>query len=290
MNPIDRIRNPLLRAVAREWLAALSAYCMLIAPFGCEFSSSLVDDLAGADEVLTNASTGLFLSDDDANGILLAGRGDSGDAFFVFGTRDAGGGLAQVDAISVQAADGGESFISFESGRPIHAQAADGSYAHVTYTEIGTTRLTALVDLFDAASGATESHAVEIDLEQAAQAVADQVEALTGQSLPVTKNPAKSVSKADARSVRITIFSPLFVLLVVPFIAVMALTTLILGQVLVALVSAVVVLLEATVVAIFAPLFVAARVLSRVVLRTFRTSLHVVFDALPVLPVVIIRT
>lgn len=290
MNPIDRIRNPLLRGIAREWLVALCAYALLVAPVGCEFSSSLLNDVTGGDEPLSTASTGLFISDDAADGLLLAGRGDSGDAFFVFGARDASGRLAEVDAISVRAADGGESFITFESGRPVHAQAADGSYAHVTYTEISSTRLTGVVDLFDASSGAAESHVVQVDLEQAAQTIADQVEALTGLELPVTKAPAESRSKADGRSVRITIFSPLFALMVVPFIAVMALTTLILGQVLLALVSVVVVLVEATVVAIFAPLFVAARVLSRVVARTFRTSLHVVFDVLPVLPVVIIRT
>jgi hypothetical protein len=276
------------RTIGREWFCMLTCYSLLIAPFGCQLLNGGLDDgLVGG--VGATSDVGLFINEDTNDPLLMAGRNASGDAFFVFGTRDESGNLEEIESILVWTADGEESFIAFESGRPVHVRGANGSYAHISYNEVSPQQLTASVELYDAATGATTSYAVDIDLEQTAAQVAEAVRAATGQDLPTTTLVGGEVVAKDGRQrVRITIFSPLFAVFVLPLVATVGLMTIILGQVLVAVYTLVAATVELVLLVAFSPLFLIAEILSDVVFRVELVPLWMTFDFLPPPPIVIV--
>lgn len=276
-----------MRCIAREWLVALCAYSLLIAPFGCQLQRSLLDDDGLAGELSTR-SAGLFINDDLDSPLLIAGRNNAGDAFFVYGTRDADGNLAEIESIVVRTADGEESFVTFESGRPVYAQGPDGSYVHITYQEVSPSRLTATAELYNAQTEAKESYTVDIDLAQTAQQIARLVEEATGQELKTTTLAARSLDKDDLRSLRITIFSPLFTLFVVPLVAAVTVMTVILGQVLVLVYKTVVVAIQAVLLAVFSPLFLVASLLSETIVRIEFVPFSDLFITIPPPPIIIL--
>ena len=100
----------LIHSQSGRWLAALCGYALIVSPFGCEFQS-LLTDTTGGDEVLTTATTGLFINYSTSDSLLIAGRASSGDSYFVHGTRDSDGNLVEIQSIFVRQADGGESFV-----------------------------------------------------------------------------------------------------------------------------------------------------------------------------------
>lgn len=268
---------------AGEWLVALCCYALLVAPFGCEFQSSLLDD--GSDDLdgLTTSSPGLFIGDDDGP-LLMAGRGDSGDAFFVFGTRDALGNPQEIESILIEQTDGGRSFITFESGRPVHAEGPDGSFVNIVYTEIGQTRLSATVEVYDAGSDSTEQHDITIDLEQTAAQISALIAQTTGRDLEVVELPEDDAAKSVQRSARIRIFSPLFVAFVVPLWALVTVTTVIIGQVVVAIFELVAVAVQTALLIILSPLILISELLNDVVIRVHFVGFGRVFDRLPHAP------
>ena len=278
----------LLRQIAWDWLAGLACFALLIAPLGCQLQTGTFDlsGLLGSNGS-TAAGAGLFINEGDGP-LLIAGRADAG-AFFVFGTRDAGGNPAEIESILVQAADGSESFVAFESGRPVHIQGPDGSYAHIQYDEVSTSRLAATVELFDAAAQSTETYTAQIDLQQTAEQIADLVRDATGVELKTTTLRALSGEKSGQREVRITIFSPLFALFVIPLAAVIAATTVILGQVLVLMLEAVVATREVVLLAVFSPLFLIAELFNQAAIRIEFLPLSAVFEVLPNGPIITVR-
>lgn len=275
----------------REWLVALSAYALLVAPFGCQVQNLLLNTTDSSDGAtgLTTSSSGLFLNSDPNDPLLASGRDVRGDAFFVFGTRDTQGGLADIDSILVQSSDGRSSFIAFEQGRPVHAEGPDGSYAHITYEELAATRLLATLELYDAETKEKSQYQIDVDLERTAQQVADLVQSVTGQRLTSPAVTAgTSLTKSDGRSVRITIFSPLFALLVIPLVLAVQLTIIILGQMLAAVFAVVALVLQATLLAVFFPLFLIGDILNSVLVRIEFIPLLDVFDLLPRPPVIVL--
>lgn len=304
-----------LRAAGREWFIALTCYSLVITPFGCQLQSAApLDDRLGSGGAggTSSAAAGLFIESDWAAAHLLGGRSAEGDSFFVYGTRNAQGNLEEVESILVRTADGQESFLAFESGRPVHAQGPDGSYVHVTYGEISAERVTATVELYNAATGEKQFHPVEIDLRRTAEQVAELVRSITGQELrTVSQEEAQAAAGAAARSlnaggeepgpparslgklsgqeqVRITIFSPLFSFFVVPLVALVALTTVILGQILVALYAVVAAAVQAVLLVAFTPLFLIAELLGRAVVRIELVPLVRIFAHIPPPPVVLL--
>jgi len=220
---------------------------------------------------------------------LVAGWNANGDAFFVFGTRADDGALEEIESILVRMADGEESFIAFESGRPVHVQGPDGSYVHITYEEVSPQRLAANVELYNAATAEKSAYTADIDLEQTAAEIAELVRAATGQELETTALVGgEAVDKDGRQRVRITIFSPLYAAFVLPLLAAVGLMTIILGQVLVAVYVLVAATLELVLLAVFLPLFLMAEILSDVVFRVELVPLSLIFDFLPPPPIVIV--
>ncbi len=303
------------RAAAREWFVALVCYSLVIAPFGCRLPSfAPLDDLPGsANPGGTGEPTaGLFIESDFTTSHLLGGRNAGGDSFFVYGTRDSQGNLQEIQSILIRTADGQETFLAFESGRPVHARGPDGSYVHVTYSEISLDRLKAAAELYNAATGEKQIYPVEIDLRQTATQVAELVHSITGRELEVlTEDQARAGAGGTTRRldapagenghltcypeklsglerVRITIFSPLFGIFVLPLVALVALTSVILGQILVAMYAVVAVTVQAVLLMVFAPLFLIGELLGRAIVRIELVPLAAIFDRIPPPPIVLL--
>ena len=281
--------------IGREWFWMLACYSVIIAPFGCELrtaglGSGLGSDLG--DDVTPALETGLFINEDLTNPLLIAGQNAVGDAFFVFGTRDENGNLEEIESILVRTVAGEESFVTFESGRPVHAQGADGSYAHISYEEVSAERLAANVELYDANTAEKSTYTADIDLEQTAAQIAELVRVATGQNLETTTLTGdEMVVKDGTERVRITFFNPLYYAFVLPLVAAVAVMTVILGQILVVvyeIVALVSLAIEAVLLAALSPLFLIAGILGDVVFHVELLPLSLIFDLLPPEPIVII--
>lgn len=270
-----------LGSIAREWLAALACYSLLIAPFGCQLVGGGPDlgDVPGV-----GPDAGLFIHDDFSDPLLVAGRNDDGDAFFVYGTRNSDGGLEEVEAIVVEQAGGERSFIAFESGRPVHVEGPNGSFVHITYTEVSAERLVARVEFFNAVDEVTQTFPVEIDLRAVLQAIVSQVERVTGRELPITQVEEDITGGGKIRhaeQVRVTVFSPLFAIFVVPVVAIVALTQLILGQVLLAIVDGLTLAVRNVLFHALAPLFIVAALLNVSITRVQLVGIGTIFESVP---------
>lgn len=280
------------RSHARDWVAGFAMLSIILAPLhGCAGLDSIVGDIVDnvAGEVkLDKESTGLFLKSSASSGLLAAARGPDGEQFFAFGTTDANG-EADIESLVAVDKDGGTSFVSFESGRPVHAQSADSSYAHATYDEVTATRLVGSIELYDASTGEKSFTPFDVDLTESATSVADDVEGATGQPIEVTDVPtAKTLKDAAVSQLRVTVFSPLFAVLVVPLVAVVAVMTVVFGQILVILLASVIAAVATVVVAVFLPLFIISELLAAVILTIYRVDFDLVFDVLPDPPVIIL--
>jgi len=269
------------RRLAREWLVALVSYALLVAPFGCQFTTDLGG--GGGSDDLTPTSAGLFVNSNVLSPVLVAGRNTAGDAFFVYGTRELGGGIREIESIRVRTAGGQESLIVFESGRPVYAEGPDGSYVRITYDEVSAERLTGSAKVYDASTGQTQTFAVNVDLRETAAQVAEAVASLTGQTLEVPELPTDS-GKAPAAALRINIDSSLFSLLVAPVVLVVELCVVVMGQVMAAMFVAVAAVTKAAILAAFSPLFLVAALLGEVMVRIEYVPLLDVFVELPEAP------
>ena len=271
----------LCRRLAREWLVALLAYALLVAPFGCQLAADLEGNVGG--DQLTTASAGLFVNSAALSPLLAAGRNAAGDAFFVYGTRTLDGGIREIESLRVRTAAGEESFIVFDQGRPAYAQGPDGSYVRITYDEVSAERLTGSAKVYDAATGQTQTFSVNVDLRATAAQVAETVTTLTGQTLAVPDLPTQT-GKALSAALRINIDSSLFALLVVPVVLAVDLCVVVMGQVMAAMFVAVAAVTKAAILAAFSPLFLVAALLGEVLVRVEYVPLWEVFTELPEAP------
>src|SRR5262245_50766680 len=97
-----------LLASAREWLAGLTALSIIVAPMaGCPGGADLCGNgNGGKDDQLTNKSSGFFINDDNASNLLVAGRNDNGDGFFIYGSRNSQGRIGEIESIVLRTQDG----------------------------------------------------------------------------------------------------------------------------------------------------------------------------------------
>ncbi|MCK4343583.1 MAG: hypothetical protein KAY37_17865 [Phycisphaerae bacterium] len=286
----------LLRRLGREWLVALASYALLIAPFGCEFEAQLLDldfllpgssGASGTNGGLTTSSAGFFVNEDTSSSLLVAGRNSDGDAFFVYGTRTTDGGIHSVESILVKTADGAESYIVFEEGRPVLLKGPDGSYVRLDYTETSEVRLAADVTVYDATAGTTETTEVEIDIAQiqagllaAAGVGAEIIEDLTGQQVGVPESPEGAGAKWQHRAIS----TWLLAIAVVPLVVVSQFALAIMGQVMQAVFVSVTAALQSAVVTAFTPLIVFSSLLGDTLIRVEAIPLFEVFIELPSRP------
>ncbi len=284
----------LVRQIGREWLVAVLAYALLVAPFGCQWEAELgnlfpdvTDGTTAGDDKPT---TGLFLNEGVTDGLVAGARNAQGDAFFIYGTRDDDGALAEVDSIVVRTADGDESFITFASGRPIHLEGADGSYVHLSYTLVTDDRVTADVVVYDATRDTTEETTVDIDLAQiradllaAANEAATTLANLTGQTVEVPVAPGSDTAKGRDRA------GLLSSLVFVPLVLVGQFTMALMSKVMVSVFAAVTAAMQAAVIAAFAPLFLFTGMLGEVSVRVESLPLLDIFIELPDPPTISIE-
>jgi hypothetical protein len=254
----------------------LASYALLVAPFGCEFQADLIGD------DLNTQSAGLFLNPDTSDPLIVAGRNAAGDSFFVYGTRQSNGAIGEVDSILIRTAAGQESVIAFQLGRPVYVEAPNSSFVRITYTEVSAQRLTATVEVHDAASGGTETVEADVDLQKTAAQVAQAVENLTGVSVVLPEVPLGGTGKWQQRAI-----NPLLLTLaVVPMIAMSELLVVVMGQVMQVVYAAVSAALKGAVALIFAPVFLFSALLSEVTVQVESVPLLDVFIELPPAPVI----
>lgn len=264
----------------RDLLTVAVTAVLLIGPAGCRLQSVGGSDGFSPGDLTSLA--GFYIDSDARDGAILAARNDAGDSFFVFGTRDVDGAIEQVEQILVRTADGQESFIAFDSGRPIFAQGPDGSYLNVLYDQVEPTRLMARVELFNAADRSVQTFPVEIDLQQAASAIAQRIRELTGRDVPVTEVTDSGVaSKSGPAQVRVTIFSPLFAAVVVPFVLLVNAMTVIVGQILSVLSAIVTTVVYSVLLVVLTPFFAITQLLSDAIVRIQLVPLGDVFSTIP---------
>lgn len=208
---------------ARESFIALLSTAILVAPFGCQLDqlSSLLNNNNGS--TLGTSSAGIFVNPDVSSSLLVAGRNTKGDAFFVYGKRTAAGGLdpSLVESILVKTADGKESRLTFDAGRPVYFLGPDGSSIKVTYQEIETNHFAVTITVYNAATQETRDFTGEVDLRaaasnvhQAAVAAAAGIKQAIGVDIPVPDDPGVATAKMQSRSIG----ALLSVLIVVPMV------------------------------------------------------------------------
>jgi hypothetical protein len=273
-----------LRQAAREWLVALASYALLVAPFGCQFQTGLLGDPSDSSgsSTLDTKSAGLFLNQDASDPLIVAARNAAGDTFFVYGTRQDNGAVGDISSILLKTAAGAQSLIAFELGRPVFLEGPNGSHIKITYQEVSSDRLAASAAVFDADSGATQTAAVDIDLHQTAQQVAQAVEQLTGQSLPVPTLPPLGTGKWQSRAL-----GPLLtILMVIPMVAMAQLMIIIVGQTMAAVMGAVSAAVQSVVLIACSPLFLFASLLGEVSVEVDMVPLADIFIDLPPPPVI----
>lgn len=265
-----------LRQAGREWLVGLTAYALLVAPFGCQFQSGLLGDGLDAQ------SAGLFLNTDTSDPLIVAGRNAAGDAFFVYGTRQSNGDVGEVDSILLKTAAGESALIAFELGRPVYLQGPDGSYVRITYDEVSTERLAASAEIYDAQSKTSETVSADVDLRATAQQVAVAVQEITGQPLHVPTLSLFESAKSQNRAL-----NPLLqISVVLPMVLVTQALIVSMGQVMNAVFQAVSTAFQAVVIVAFWPVFAFAALLGEVSSRVESVPLINIFVELPAPPVI----
>lgn len=271
-----------VRSIPGQWVCTLAAVSLIIAPFGCQ-----TIDLSNVDPGSLD-KYGFALNKNLDSDVLMTLEGSDGTTLIVFGRRSVNGGIASVSAVTVRKSGGDEAFITFESGRPAHVQATDGSYAHITYAELSTERLAADVDLYSAADGTTQSLPVEIDLTKALEDLAATFRAETGQDLAVVD---AEMAEAGAKTIGGRDQSVIFVpLVVVPFTTLVSFTSLILSQVFVFCFQVVVGAMASIMVALMYPFLVLAELTQTALfLPVVFVDMLIYFDELPSVPVYVLK-
>ena len=268
-----------VRQIGREWLVALAGYALLVTPFGCQFQAGLLGDNTSG---LDTQSAGLFLNQDTSDPLIVAGRNEAGDAFFVYGTRQSNGAVGEVNSILIQTTAGEKSLIGFELGRPVYLEGPDGSFVRVTYQEVSAERLAASAEIYDAQTGETQTVSADVDLQETAYEVAMAVEMLTHQNLPVPTVSLVGSAKTQNRAL-----NPLLqILVVLPMVLLTQALIISMGQVMEAVFQAVTLAFQAAVVAAFSPLFLFANLLGEVSVRVETVPLVNIFIELPAPPVI----
>jgi hypothetical protein len=280
----------ILRQTAREWFCGLMCLSLVLAPMaGCPNNAG--DGGGGeGDGVDNKTATGLYINSDNNAEAIVGARGQDGAVFFVYGTRGPNGGLGQIDSIAVTTADSKNAFVAFESGRPVHAEGPDGSYVHISYSNVTALSLDASIALFDASTGGTTNYQTSIDLRQTAADVATLVQERTGLAItPVSVVDGGTIQTGktlDRASVRITIL-PLYAIVVLPLAAAVYAMTVILGQVLYAVFAVVAQVVQVLLLIILSPIFLIAQIFSGAVIRVRPATLDEIFDSVPYPPTVL---
>ena len=262
------------RSILGQWVTTFTCLGLIIAPFGCETVTVLQDGKDG--------EFGWFVNADKASDVLLGARATGGESLFAYGTWAPDGEIDEITAILLRDAEGNESFITLESGRPVHLQAADGSYAHITYNEVSEERLAWTVELYDADTDTAQEFSGEVDLQQA---LADALAAftdLTGIEVPEVANPEEENAKGVSRSAE-TVYYPAFM---IPFVYLAYFISFVATQIMTVVYSAVALALQATVLAIYAPVLILAQITNGLLLWPVQTVwLAFVFGRMPLIPV-----
>ncbi|MGE3182893.1 MAG: hypothetical protein AB7N71_14775 [Phycisphaerae bacterium] len=289
------------RFFARQWMVALSAYALFAAPLlihtGC--GTVNLDDILGnvnansngngnnnGGSGLSTSSVGYFINNDFNSPILVGGRAQSRDEFFIYGTRNEDGSPASFDAIEVRTASGGRAFMTFDEGWPEYAEGPDGSFMRVTYITRSQFEIVANVTIFNAQTGASEALPVAFDGFQTAEQVAALIERETGINvdIPVAPTASPRFDKDDGRAISIKPGTLLFTAFVISIIGVINFTVGIGGQIFTQALEIATATIQQALLIIFSPILLIGTLVGGTIDRVEFTPLLEVFVRLPSQP------
>jgi hypothetical protein len=231
---------------------AFAGLALIIAPFGCETLTLL--QMFESD----GGQFGWFVNQDKTSDTLLGARVASGASLFAYGSFDEDGNIAEITDVILRDAAGNESFISLDGrGWPIHIEIADGSYAHIDYEIQDETRVKGLLRLYQAGAAAEETVPFDVQLDEALEALAAELEPWTGQQLDVLPAPEETDGSKVARRDAAAVVYPLFL---VPFVAMAYIVSYVALAISTFVVSVVAYAIRATLVAVLAPVYLLAEI------------------------------
>lgn len=270
-------------SIAGQWLRVLSCVALVIGPFGCETMMLVDGATAKAGRI------GFAVNADTTSQVLMSVGDSAGATAFVFGTRGPGGEPEEITAAVVRAEDGSEAFITFDAGRPVHVQGADGSYVHIRYSELSSDRLSAAVDVYSAPDDTKQTFNVQIDLDRALAELAAIFDETTGEHLAVVPAPAPQTGGKTATANQRHVWMPVSVV-IVPFTTLVSFTSVILAQVFVLIFDVAVAAMYSILAAIMWPFIVLAELTrSALILPAGVVDLLAFHGYVPTVPVVILR-
>ncbi len=276
--------------IGGQWVTAITIVCLIIAPFGCQTADLFtgLGTLVGSSSN-SNDPYGLLINSDPDSGVLGGVRLPDGWSVFVYGTFESDTSPPDITGAGIRDPNGQEAGITFENGRPKHAEAFDGSTADFTYEQADLERLKGYVDLYFAETGATERIEFDIDLTQAAADIAQAAAQLAGLTISDQDPPANNTASkrpaapagADklARKTVTVVFVPVFAaaLALVGYTMVWVMVQ-VMSAVMIAMTAALVAVTHAMVIAMFSPFIIMGDILRLAVVK----PRHLIrFSALP---------
>lgn len=182
--------------IAGEWIATLTAVALLIAPTGCQLADIIIGPIPGD----TDNPFGLLVNTDTSSNMLGAIRLDDGRTAMLYGTFNEDGTVRTVTGAAFRDENGQTAGITFENSRPKKGVGFDGSTIEFEYDEVTTERLKGRVILTPADTGTAETVEFDVDLQAAAEQLAQMAADLAGLDISETEPPdgaAKKIIPSD---------------------------------------------------------------------------------------------
>ncbi len=185
------------RTIAGPLVTAFSLSIMAVGQGGCNTLS-----LTGLQQTDTAGNPLGFLINTDTAGNILGGiRLADGRSVYVYGTFKNDGNIDEITGAVLRDTDGSEAGVVFENGRPVSAYGFDGTTVDITYDEVSPTRLKGRVDIHFADGEVAEEDRdqtidFDVNLEQAAADLAQRVADLLGLTVSDAEPPASPDGRA----------------------------------------------------------------------------------------------
>lgn len=189
-----------LPAATSRVAMALACSVLIAGPAGCQ-TGAFGTDPFGFLNIGTPGTPnpfGLLINTDLASDLLGAVRLNNGDNVFLYGKFQESGLIERIDGASYRNANGQVAKVELTNGLVSRATGFDGSAITMTYDEISTERLKGQVDLTFAGIEGDDGHQsipFDIDLAQAVQDVASEIQDYLGIDVSQTAPPKNPVGK-----------------------------------------------------------------------------------------------
>ncbi len=266
--------------LAGEWIATLTAVCLIIAPTGCELADIIIGPIPGT----TDNPFGFLINTETSGDTLGAVRLDDGRTAILYGTFNDDGTVRTVTGAAFRDQNGQTAGITFDDGRPKKGVGFDGSTIEFEYDEVSTQRLKGRVILTPADTGTPEIVDVDVDLEAAADQLAQLAADLASLTISEEEPPAgtaktmvPSDDKRSGQEVGFVLGMTLTIVSIVLGYVMVAVMVQAMQAAMLAAAAASIAVTQAVIVAVFSPFILMGDVMR---LSADQTSISVAFSGL----------